>query len=130
VPTIAAYMTPSPYAIGAEETLVQAGAAMREHGVRHLPVVHDGRLVGIVTDRDVRFLELLNDVDPRLVTVSDAMAQTVYSVAPDARLDQVVQEMGARKYDAAVVMENAKVVGMFTTVDVCRVLANVLRIAL
>ena len=83
-----------------------------------------------MTDRDVRFLELLNDVDPRLVTVSDAMAQTVYSVAPDARLDQVVQEMGARKYDAAVVMENAKVVGMFTTVDVCRVLANVLRIAL
>ena len=72
VPAIATYMTPSPYSIGADETLVQAGAAMREHGVRHLPVVYEGRLVGIVTDRDVRFLELLNDVDPRLVTVSDA----------------------------------------------------------
>jgi acetoin utilization protein AcuB len=123
-------MTPSPYSIGAQETLVQAGAAMREHGVRHLPVVYDGRLVGIVTDRDVRFLELLNDVDPRLVTVSDAMAQIVYAVTPDAPLDEVVQEMGSRKCDAAVVMQDDHVVGMFTTVDVCRVLAAVLRLAL
>jgi acetoin utilization protein AcuB len=55
------------------------------------------------------------------------MAQTVYSVAPDAPLEEVVAEMGERKYGSAVVMENNKVVGIFTTVDVCRAFAKILQ---
>jgi len=62
----------------------------------------------------------------RLVTVSDAMAQSVYSVAPEAPLDEVVSEMASRKYGSAIVMQNEKVVGIFTTVDVCRALADLL----
>jgi acetoin utilization protein AcuB len=126
IPTIAKFMTPSPHSIGAEQTLARAQAVMLEHKIRHLPVLHGGKLVGLVTDRDVHLVESLKDVDPRLVTVSDAMAHTVYSVSPEAPLDQVVAEMGARKYGSAVVMQNDKVVGIFTTVDVCRAFAELL----
>src|SRR5208282_4152492 len=120
------HMTPAPHSIGVEQTLARAQAVMQEHKIRHLPVLHGGKLVGIVTDRDVHLVESLKDVDPRLVTVSDAMAQTVYSVTPEAPLDEVVAEMGARKYGSAVVMQNEKVVGIFTTVDVCRAFAELL----
>ena len=126
IPTIAKYMTTSPHSIGVEQTLARAQAVMQEHKIRHLPVLHGGKLVGIVTDRDVHLVESLKDVDPRLVTVSDAMAQSVYSVAPEAPLDEVVSEMASRKYGSAIVMQNEKVVGIFTTVDVCRALADLL----
>jgi acetoin utilization protein AcuB len=126
IPTIAKYMTTSPQSIGVEQTLARAQTVMHELNIRHLPVIHDGKLVGIVTDRDVHLVESLKDVDPRLVIVSDAMSNSVYSVAPEAPLDEVVAEMGARKYGSAVVMQNGKVVGIFTTVDVCLAFVDLL----
>lgn len=124
--SIERFMTPSPHSIGAEQPLSRAEAVMREHGIRHLPVLHGGRLVGIVTDRDVHFVELLKEEASRLVTVSDAMATEVYAVAPATALEEVVRTMAEHKFGSAVVMEGHKVVGIFTTVDACRALAKVL----
>jgi len=126
-PTIEAHMTPSPHSIGAEQTLARARAVMRDLGVRHLPVLHGGKLVGMVTDRDMHLVESLEGVDPTLVTVSDAMTENVYCVAPDTPLADVAERMSTSKYGSAVVMNGPKVVGIFTTVDACAVLAECLR---
>ena len=99
---------------------------MQEHHIRHLPVLHGGRLVGVVTDRDLHLVESLQGVDPHLVTVSDAMSTDVYSVAPGMPLEDVVGEMAAHKYGSAIVMRDHEVVGIFTTVDACRALASLL----
>lgn len=127
IPTIKKYMTTDPHSIGQEQTLAQAHVMMREHHIRHLPVLHGGKLCGILTDRDLHFLETLRDVDPTKITVEEAMATNVYAVSPDASLDDVVSEMAQHKYGCAVIMQNQKVVGMFTTVDVCRALADLLQ---
>ena len=127
IPTIQKYMTTSPHSIGVEQTLSRAHAMMQEHRIRHLPVLHGGALVGILTERDLRLVESLAGVDPAVVKVEDAMATVVYSVSPEASLDDVVATMAEHKYGSAVVMQNQKVVGMFTTVDVCRALADLLR---
>ncbi len=127
IPMIQKYMTPTPHSIGAEQTLARAQAVMAEHRIRHLPVMHGGKLVGIVTDRDLHLVESLKDVDPKLVTVSDAMSQSVYAVAPDAPLDEVVGTMAEKKLGSAVVLQNGKIVGIFTTIDVCLALADLLR---
>jgi acetoin utilization protein AcuB len=126
-PTIGQYMTRSPHSIGAEQTLARAKTVMHEYGIRHLPVLHGGRLVGVVTDRDVHLVETLEDVDPRLVTVSDAMSTSVYSVAPETALEEVAKEMADHKYGSAVVMRGHEVAGIFTTVDACRVLVSLLQ---
>jgi acetoin utilization protein AcuB len=115
------YMTPGPHSVGAEQPLVQADAMMRQHGIRHLPVLHGGKLVGIVSDRDLKLVESIPDVNPKLITVSDAMTADVYSVSPETPIHEVVQSMAVHKYGSAVVMEHGKVVGIFTTVDVCKV---------
>ena len=127
IPTLQKYMTTSPHSIGVEQPLSKAHAMMTEHRIRHLPVLHGGKLVGMLTDRDLHLVEALAGVDPTQVKVEEAMATVVYSVSPDMPLDEVVGTMAEHKYGSAVVMQNEKVVGIFTTVDVCRTLAELLR---
>jgi acetoin utilization protein AcuB len=119
-------MTTSPHSVGQEQTLAVAHQIMREHRIRHLPVLHGGHLVGMLTERDLHLVETLKDVDPTKVTVEDAMSTQVYCVEPDTGLDAVTREMAEHKYGSAVVMQNQKVVGIFTTVDACAALAELL----
>ncbi|MBL8604340.1 MAG: CBS domain-containing protein [Myxococcales bacterium] len=120
-------MSVAPHTIGVEQTLATAQRLMREHTIRHLPVLQGNRLVGLITERDIQLVETLKDVDPTAVTVEDAMVTNVYSVSPEAQLDEVVGELALHKYGSAVVMQNDKVVGIFTTVDACKALANLLQ---
>jgi acetoin utilization protein AcuB len=127
IPTIQKYMTTSPHSIGVEQPLSKAHDVMRELKIRHLPVLHGGKLVGMLTDRDLHLVESLAGVDPTKVKVEEAMATVVYAVTPDSLLDEVVATMAEHKYGSAVIMQNEKVVGIFTTVDACRALAELLR---
>lgn len=126
IPTIQKYMSTSPHSITIDQPLKKASALMREHSIRHLPVLDGSKLVGMITERDISLLESMVDLDPAKVTVEDAMSSGVYSVSPDAPLDEVVATMGEHKYGSVVVMQNDKVVGIFTTVDVCRAFSALL----
>jgi acetoin utilization protein AcuB len=118
-------MTQSPVTIGVEQTIAHARDVMHEHHIRHLPVLHGGRIVGLLSERDVALVESLNGVDPTKVTVEDAMSQAPYTTRPDTTIDRVSSEMAEHKYGAAVIVQNNKVVGVFTTVDACRTLAEI-----
>jgi acetoin utilization protein AcuB len=126
IPSIQKYMTTTPHSIGADQPLSRAHTFLRQHGIRHLPVLTGGKLVGMITDRDLHLVESLEDVDPNLILVNDAMSTIVYAVPPETPLDDVVGEMAEHKYGSAVIMQNDKVVGIFTTVDACRALAELL----
>lgn len=127
VPTVASFMTKSPHSIGRSQTLTKAHELMRANRIRHLPVLDGGKLVGMVSQRDLHLIESLSDVKADAVQVDEAMVQLPYAVPPEAPLDEVVQEMSERRYGSAVVMEHGKVVGVFTTTDAMRVLAQMLR---
>jgi acetoin utilization protein AcuB len=120
-------MTASPHTIGEDQTLSRAVHVMSEFHIRHLPVLSGGKLVGMLTERDIAMVETLQGVDPNVVTVAEAMNREVYAVSPDALLDEVVTEMASRRYGAAVIVENNHVVGVLTTVDVCSALAALLK---
>ena len=126
IPTVQKYMTTSPHTVGSDQTLAYAHKLLKELEVRHLPVLRGGDLVGMITERDLALVETLRDVDPSVSLVEDAMSQGVYTVSPDAPIDEVVTEMASKKYGSAVVMQNRKVVGIFTTVDVCTAFAALL----
>jgi acetoin utilization protein AcuB len=93
IPTIQKYMTTSPHTIGDDQPMSKAHQVMREFRLRHLPVMHGGKLVGLLSDRDLHLVETLRDVDPKLVPVADAMSPDVYVVAPDSLIDEVVTTM-------------------------------------
>ncbi len=126
IPPISKYMTTTPHTIGVDQTLATAHRLMREHHFRHLPVLQGGRLVGMVTERDLALIETLKDVDPTKVTVEDAMTPAPYTVAPTAVLDEVVATMAEHRYGSAVVVDNNHVVGVFTTVDAMVAFADLL----
>lgn len=126
IPQIKKYMTTDVQTIGDEQPMASAHNLMRGQHIRHLPVLHQGKVVGIVTDRDLRLVETLSDVDPTKVAVSEAMTSDPYIVSPDASLDEVVATMAAKKYGSAVVCDHGHVVGIFTTVDACSAFAELL----
>ncbi len=123
--TIREYMTPAPLTIGAEQMLTVANELMRKRRIRHLPVLRAGRVVGILSQRDVALICGLPSVDPAEVPVEDAMTETVYTVRPETPLDEVAATMAANKYGAALVVgERDRIVGVFTTVDALHALAD------
>jgi acetoin utilization protein AcuB len=120
------YMTRAPRTIRPRQTLAEAHRLMRRNQIRHLPVLDRGKLVGIVSQRDLALIESLPDVDPGEVPVEDAMIGEVYVVAPGAPLGDVAGEMARRKLGAAVVAVGSRVVGVFTATDACRALSRVM----
>ena len=120
-------MTPSPHTIGSQQTLSVAHKLMRDFGLRHLPVLDGGKLVGIVSQRDLYFLETLRDVIPETTAVSEAMTEDAYAVPPGTPLDEVADAMARGKYGCAVVTEHGKLLGIFSAVDGLRVLAQLER---
>lgn len=125
--SVAAYMTASPHTIGRDQTLVRAHELMNKHGIRHLPVLEAGQLVGILSQRDLFFVESLDASSPAAVTVDDAMTQDVSAVGKTTPLAKVVDSMLQRKHGCAVVTDGGKVVGVFSTIDALRVLLDRLR---
>lgn len=122
--TIREHMSDHPHTIGSDQPIAEAARRMREHHVRHLPVLEGGTLVGMLSDRDVQLGEALGAGGS--VRVADAMAPETYSVAPDSDVADVVSHMAAHRLGSAVVMQGAKVVGIFTATDAMRMLARAL----
>jgi acetoin utilization protein AcuB len=125
VTTVADYMTPGPYTIGREQSLVAAKQMMQKIHVRHLPVLHGGKLVGVLSDRELAAIETLPG--SRQMTVEDAMVPDVYVTAGDAPLATVAGEMARQRIGSAIVIKDEHVVGVFTAVDALRALAETLR---
>lgn len=117
-------MTPFTRTIEADATVATASRLMRELDIRHLPVLEGGRLCGVVSERDLLLIETLVGFDSRHATVSDAMSIAVYAVTPEMPLDVVLRTMALQKYGCAIVFDGATVVGILTTVDVCRLFAD------
>jgi acetoin utilization protein AcuB len=120
------FMTRTVHTIGASSSLSEAHRVMNEHSIRHLPVLEAGRLVGMVSQRDLHLVETLQGVRPQEVTVEEAMSQDVYAVAPDTELAEVAHSMATHKYGSAVVLLEGRVQGIFTTVDALVALEQVL----
>lgn len=120
------HMSALRFSIGSDQPMADAASKMREHHIRHLPVLHGGRLVGILSDRDLAMVESLPGVDPHTVVVGEAMTQDPYAVPPGTPVAQVLREMAEHKYGTAVVMDADKPIGIFTTVDALRLCAKLL----
>lgn len=121
------FMTAHPVSVDSEASVIEAHRLMRENGVRHLPVFGDGRLVGMVSEQDVHLIESLKEVDPALEPVDAAMEPEPFRVHPDAPLDEVVERMLAERCDAAVVMDEDRLLGVFTHSDALEALLEMLR---
>jgi len=86
-----------------------------------------GRLVGILSERDLPLIETLPDSDSGEVTVDDATTEQVYVAAPTDEVCDVVERMATSKLGSTVVMQDQRAHGIFTSIDALQILSHVLR---
>lgn len=115
--TVGDIMTRCPVVVRPHQSLAEAHALMRSRGIRHLPVVDCGRIIGVVSQGDLRLLESIGEMDPATVPVEEAMIHHPYSVEPGAPLADVLAHMLERHLGAALVVDRNGLIGIFTSVD-------------
>lgn len=119
------HMTAYPTITSENTSVLEAAEYMKQMEFRHLPVVENGKVVGILSERDLKQAELLSDSMQLLVC--DVMTPNPYCVELDTPLSVVAREMATKKYGCVVVMNNVnQIVGIFTTTDGMRILSEIL----
>jgi acetoin utilization protein AcuB len=106
------------------ETARYAYRLMRDHRFRHLPVVEDGRLVGILSDRDLRPVLL----SPGLarVRVRELMSEELTTVGPDTPVEEAASLLVIKKIGCLPVMAHDRLVGIVTETELLAVLVELL----
>lgn len=125
-PTIQKYMTCDPQTIDGKEPVVSAQKSMEELGIRHLPVMDGDQLIGVLSDRDIKAALSILDSTPDLLCVKDICHERPYHVNPETPLHEVLNEMAEQHLGSALVVQNNKLVGIFTTIDACEGFAKIL----
>jgi len=127
-------MSTEPVTIGPEDNLMEVLQAMRRHHCRRLPVVLDGRLIGIVAEGDVKRAEpsMLQtsqeefDQLMELTTVSQIMIRDPITTTEDAPLVDAVRTLHETKFGALPVVRDGAIVGIVTDNDLLRVFREIL----
>ena len=136
VPIVADVMTPNPVIISPSNSLRTAKRLMEEGNFRRLPVVEGGRLVGIITDRDLRLALnsplVLRDrwYDSYLLdhmSVEACMTPDPVTIVPEAPLDEAIHLMIERKFSGLPVVREGQVVGIITVTDLLEFLLRILQ---
>jgi acetoin utilization protein AcuB len=106
------------------ETVRRAYRLMRDHRFRHLPVVEDGRLVGILSDRDLRPV-LLSPALGR-ARVRELMSEDLTTVAPEAPVEEAASLLVVKRIGCLPVVDAGRLVGIVTETDLLAVLVELL----
>jgi len=122
-------MSVSPVTIAPSSSVHAAQTLMQQRTIRHLPVLKDGQLVGMISDRDIRLVlpspatsltvwEIRHLLDK--LTVGEVMTYFVMTTAPDCPVTEAVGRMLGHKVGALPVVADRQVVGILTRTDILR----------
>ncbi|MGD9892689.1 MAG: CBS domain-containing protein [Dehalococcoidia bacterium] len=110
-------MTANPETVSPSTDAQTAARIMRDRNVGSLPVIAEGRLAGIVTDRDLTLGVSRQDMDPARIKVGDLMSEVPATVTPDDTVDAAAQKMAERKVRRLPVVDGARLIGIVALGD-------------
>jgi CBS domain-containing protein len=97
---------------------MEAACAMRDNDIGDVVVLDNGRLCGILTDRDIVVRALATGCDPTLTSVGEVCSRALVTLAPDDSTGEAVRVMRERAIRRLPVEEDGRVVGIVTLGDV------------
>jgi len=128
------WMTSDVMTIDEDTSMMKASEIMKENNIRRLPVIHKGKLVGIVTDRDIK------EASPSKATtldvhelyyllselkVKDIMSRNVFTIGPEETVEKAAVKMLEHRISGLpVVNDKGKVIGVITQWDIFKVLVS------
>ena len=127
-------MTPDPLTLSPEVSLMEALQIMRLRRIRRIPIVAGGRLVGLLTEGDLKRAEpsTLSDTQEHFTAVMEGtqitqiMTKNLVTTTPDTTLLEVARTLRENKYGALPVLEGEKLVGILTDNDLIGALVKLL----
>lgn len=121
-PMLKLLMTPFPHSIELDAPLSDALEKMQAHAFHHLPVTDAHRLVGVISERDIKSWQVgrLSQADDEVPSVRNLYIHDAYIVDINEPLDNVLLEMATRHIGSALVTRKGNLAGVFTSNDACR----------
>jgi len=113
-------MTTDPATLGPQATLGEAATLMRQEDCGSIPIVEDGRLVGIVTDRDIVVRAVAAGKDARNTKVREVMSADPVCISPDTDMDEAAKVMADRQIRRLPVVEDGKLAGILVIGQIAR----------
>ncbi|MGH7827997.1 MAG: CBS domain-containing protein [Candidatus Binatia bacterium] len=128
MPSVGSVMTPFPYFVNIDATVLEVERLMRQHRIRHVPVEQNGRVTGIVSERDLRHLARgpSPETDKAQIRAREVMTADPYVASFDTPLNEVAAEMAKRRIGSTIIVHHEKLAGIMSVTDVCRILAEIL----
>jgi acetoin utilization protein AcuB len=122
------WMSPDPVTVESATSVREARRLLSYYGIRHLPVVMGDRVVGMVSDRDVRIEDAVLDLIAAAGRVGEAagggravetvMSTPVHTISPDEPVEAATRTLLSRRISALPVVDaDANLVGLITTTD-------------
>ena len=122
---VSAFTTPCPKVVSPDASLEELEKLMKENRIRHIPVMENKRVVGIISERDIYFVYRLGlSPDCR---ARDIMQKNPYQVDPETKISEVAFYMSENKYGSALVTDSKGELGIFTSTDALNALIEILR---
>lgn len=126
MPTLTEVMTPFPQLVEETTSINAAIQLMAEKACNHLPVVLEHEVVGLLSTSDIKLAQMPGHRSTEFteLTVGDICRRSIYVVDLHVRLDEVLDQMAADTWDAAVVLKEGRLAGIFTSHDACRIFSR------
>lgn len=120
--TIQDVMSTGPASVGASTSVAEAARLMKSDDIGSVPVLEDGKLSGVLTDRDIVLRVVAEGRDPQSVTAGEVASREPVTVDPQQNLDEALRLMAQHQVRRLpVVEEDGRLVGVVAQADVARV---------
>ncbi len=113
-------MTSNPTTCEPSTTVVDAAKVMAQEDIGPVPIVEGGKLVGLVTDRDLVVRVLAEGKDPTSTTIGEIATADLTTVTPDSDLQEALDLMSANQVRRLPVVQDGRLVGIVAQADVAR----------
>ena len=113
-------MTSDPATVGPDDPVAKAATLMREEDCGAIPVVRDGKLIGIVTDRDIATRAVAEGRDAKTLKVSEIMSADPITVSPDTDGDEASRVMAEHQVRRLPVVQDGHLLGILVTAQLAR----------
>src|SRR3982751_6523019 len=114
-------MTSNPSTVEPDKTVVDAARIMKQEDAGVVPVTENGRLTGMVTDRDIAIRVVAEGKDPQSTTVREVASTDLVTIDPEQDLDEALRLMAKHQVRRLpVVEEDGRLVGVVAQADVAR----------
>lgn len=128
MPTVAALMQPFPYFAEFNASVADILELMHNHSIRHIPIKQGDNVVGIISERDLRWMKSPAIAIPAAdeIPVHHVMTYNPYIVDMSTPLITAVSRMTEEKIGAAIVTSSGRLAGIVTIIDLCRAFGELL----